>query len=97
MSKKTQVLEAAERLARQLGASHAVEQIKRELSAIWGEDAPAAAPAAPATRTFNVTVGVEVLASARAGQRDVEEGVRQALERAASTRDEVVSLSVAGA
>ncbi len=99
MSKKNEVLAAAERLARNLGASpSAVERIKDELSSIWGgESREAAAPAAPETRTFNVAVGVEVLASAHAGQRDVEAAVRQALEQAASRRDEVVSISVAGA
>lgn len=99
MSKKNQVLEAAERLARNLGASpSAVERIKEELSTIWGGDtAEAAAPAAPRTTTFNVQVGVEVLASTGATRYDVEEAVRQALESAASRRDEVVSISVAGA
>jgi tRNA nucleotidyltransferase/poly(A) polymerase len=100
MSKKSQVLEAAERLARNLGASpSAVERIKEELSTIWGGDdrAEAAAPAAPRTTTFNVQVGVEVLASVGARQSDVEEAVRQALSAAASRRDEVVSFSVAGA
>ena|SRR5688572_33511940 len=99
MSKKNEVLAVAEKLARELGAlPSTIESIKRTLSSIWGEDASEqAAPAAPETRTFNVVVGVEVLASAYASQRDVEEGVRQALEQAASQRDEVVSLSVAGA
>lgn len=99
MSKKSEVLEAAERLARNLGAStSAVERIKSELSSIWGDDTrEAAAPEAPRTQTFNVQVGVEVLASSHAGQRDVEAAVRQALESAASRRSEVVSISVAGA
>jgi hypothetical protein len=99
MSKKNQVLTVAEQIARSLGASTSqIESVKSQLSAVWGDDTrEAAAPAAPATRTFNVTVGVEVLASARAGQHDVENAVRQALESAASRRDEVVSISVAGA
>lgn len=98
MSKKSEALAVAERIARSLGASTSqIESVKSQLAAVWGEDTPAAAPAAPATRTFNVQVGVEVLASAHASQRDVEEGVRQALSAAASRRDEVVSFSVAGA
>lgn len=96
MSKKTEVLNKIEELARRHGAGHLVDSLKREVGSIWGEDAPAA-PAAPATRTFNLTVGVEVLASTGAGQYDVEQAVRQALESAASRRSEVVSLSVAGA
>lgn len=99
MSKKNEVLAAAERLALNLGASpSAIEQIKSELSTIWGGDTrEASAPAAPETRTFNVQVGVEVLASAHARQSDVETAVRQALEGAAARRSEVVSVSVAGA
>ena len=99
MSKKNEVLTVAERLARSLGATTSqIEQAKRELSAVWGDDTrEAAAPAAPRTATFNVQVGVEVLASSHASQRDVEAAVRQALESAAARRDEVVSISVAGA
>lgn len=100
MSKKNEALNVAERIARSFGASASqIESAKRQLSAVWGEVTAAtpSAPAAPATRTFTVQVGVEVLASAYASQRDVEEGVRQALEAAASRRDEVVSFSVAGA
>ncbi len=100
MSKQSQVLAVAERLAYRLGASVSqIDAIKRELSAIWVGDQSTtpAAPARPATRTFNVSVGVEALASAHAGQHDVEAAVRQALESAAGRRDEVVSISVAGA
>jgi hypothetical protein len=94
MSKKNEVLAKVEEIARRHGAGHLIEGIKQELSSVWGSETPAAAPA---TRTFNVTVGVEVLASAHATQADIEEGVKAALDAAASRRDEVVSLSVAGA
>ncbi len=101
MSKQSQVLAVAEEIARSFGASASqIDSVKARLSAVWGQGesrTEAAAPAAPATRTFNVQVGVEVLASARAQQHDVEAAVRQALEQAASRRDEVVSISVAGA
>ncbi len=97
MSKKNEALAVAERIARSLGASQSqIDSVKRELSTVWGEDSTPQA-AAPATDTFNVQVGVEVLRSSRASQRDVEAAVRQALEQAASRRDEVVSISVAGA
>ena len=99
MSKKNEALAVAERIARSLGASTSqIESVKSQLAAVWGEDTTTpSAPAAPRTTTFNVQVGVEVLAWVGASQRDVEEGVRQALEAAASRRDEVVSFSVAGA
>lgn len=99
MSKKSEALAVAERIARSLGATTSqIESVKRELATVWGgSDASPVAPAAPRTQTFNVQVGVEVLASAHASQRDIEEGVRQALTAAASRRDEVVSFSVAGA
>lgn len=98
MSKKTEALAVAERIARSLGASTSqIESVKSQLAAVWGEDTRAERRIAPRTRTFNVQVGVEVLASAHASQRDIEEGVRQALSAAASRRDEVVSFSVAGA
>lgn len=98
MSKKNEVLAKVEEIARRHGADHLVDTIKREVGSIWGStDETPAAPAAPETRTFNVLVGVEVLASAYASQHDVEEGVRQALQQAAATRDEVVSFSVTSA
>lgn len=97
MSKKSEALAAAERIARSWGASTSqIESVKRELATVWGDDTPAA-PAAPRTTTFNVQVGVEVLASTGARQSDIEAAVRQALESAASRRSEVVSISVAGA
>lgn len=96
MSKKNEVLAVAERLALELGALRYVELIKQELSAVWGEkeEAPATYPA---TDTFTVQVGVEVLSSAGASPELVEDAVREALESAASGRDEVVSISVASA
>lgn len=99
MSKKTEALAVAEQIARSLGASTSqIESVKRQLGAVWGDDTrEAAAPAAPRTTTFNVQVGVEVLASTGARQSDIEAAVRQALESAASRRSEVVSISVAGA
>jgi hypothetical protein len=98
MSKKSEALAVAERIARSFGASTSqIEQAKAELSRVWGTDTQASAPAAPATRTFNVQVGVEVLVSSHASQHDVEAAVRQALESAAARRSEVVSISVAGA
>jgi len=98
MSKQTAVLAKIDEVARRHGVSHLAEGLKEEFSSLWGDDTrEAAAPAAPRTNTFNVQVGVEVLASSYAGQRDVEAAVRQALESAAARRDEVVSISVAGA
>ncbi len=97
MSKKSEALAVAERIARSLGASNSqIESVKSQLGAVWGDDTPAA-PAAPRTQAFNVQVGVEVLASTGARQSDIEAAVRQALESAASRRSEVVSISVAGA
>jgi len=98
MSKKNEVLAKVEEIARSFGVSQQqLGSIKGQFSAIWGEDEAPAAPAAPETRTFNVAVGVEVLASVGAYQSAVEAAVREALESAASGRDEVVSLSVAAA
>lgn len=99
MSKQSQVLAVAEDIARSFGATTSqIQAVKARLSSVWGGDtSPASAPAAPETRTFNVQVGVEVLASAHARQSDIEAAVRQALEGAAARRSEVVSVSVAGA
>lgn len=98
MSKKNAVLAKAEEIARSFGISQSqVDSVKAQLASIWGEGATEApAPAAPETRTFNVQVGVEVLASVGARQSDIEQAVRTALESAAARRDEVVSVSVAG-
>ncbi len=97
MSKQSKVLEVAAEIARSFGASQSqINEAKRKLAEVWGESSPAA-PAAPETRTFNVQVGVEVLASVGARQSDVENAIRAAVEQAASGRDEVVSISVAGA
>lgn len=95
MSKQSAVLAKVEELARRHGAGHLIEELRHEFSSLWSKAEEA--PAAPATDTFNVTVGVEVLSSVRASQRDIEAAVAQALESAASGRDEVVSISVAGA
>lgn len=99
MSKQTAVLAKIDEVARRHGVSYLAAALKEEFSSLWSktEDEAPAAPAAPSTDTFNVTVGVEVLSSAYARQSDVEAGVRAALEQAASRRDEVVSFSVAGA
>ncbi len=100
MSKRDAVLAKVDEIARRLGAGHLADTVKREIAAVWGagsDEARRVAPAAPATDTFNVQVGVEVLRSTGARQSDVEAAVKQALETAASRRNEVVSISVAGA
>lgn len=98
MSKKNAVLAKAEEIARGLGAlPSTIENVKRQLAAIWGEDETPAAPAPEPTDTFNVLVGVEVKRSALAYQGAVEAAVESALASAASGRDEVVSFSVTGA
>lgn len=98
MSKKNEVLAKVEEIARRYGGAHLVDVVKREVGAIWGESAETpAAPAAPETRTFNVLVGVEVLASVGAYPAAVERAVEEALTQAAASRDEVVSISVTSA
>lgn len=94
MSKQSAVLAKVDEIAARLGVRHLADGIKREISSVWGEDTPAA-PAAPATTTFDLLVGVEVLNSAGARRGDVVAAVKQALDSAASRRSEVVSLSVA--
>lgn len=98
MSKKNEVLAKVEEIARRHGAGHLVDTIKREIGSVWGESAETpAAPAAPETRTFNVLVGVEVLASVGAYPAAVERVVEETLTQAAASRDEVVSISVTSA
>lgn len=95
MSKKNEVLAKVEEIARRHGAGYLADEIKSEFAAIWGED-EAAAPAEP-TDTFNVLVGVEVKRWVGAYQSAVERVIEETLTSAASSRDEVVSLSVTGA
>lgn len=95
MSKKNAVLAKVEEIARRHGAGYLAETIKAEIASVWDDkDETPEAPAAEPTDTFNVLVGVEVKRSAQAYQGAVEDAVKQALESAASGRDEVVSLSV---